>query len=857
MKNYIFTLILIFSFSFTFSQVTNEGEPKSWALNYNYTLQEKVLPSFDLDQVKSEDQINDSKPGTPWRFGYSHSVDYGFDDGQWTELENGDRIWRILISSPDALSLNFIFDDFYMPQGASMYLYNNDQSDLIGAYTSVQNQESGMLGTWLVKGEKVWIEYYEPLNVKDQGRIHLAKATHGYRDANGYNDPSQKDLNDSDDCNMDVDCPIGDDWELQKNHNKRSVGLLLMNNSLCSGALINNTENDGTPYFLTAEHCTVGENASTFSFLFGWISPSTSCATVAGSQSGPMNMTISGSTKRAEYAPSDFSLLEINQSIPTGWDRVFAGWDRSGTIPDFTVAIHHPGGDVMKFARDNQSPDKINYSNPLYVWEIKDAFGGWDLGITESGSSGSPLFDHNGRIIGQEYGGQSACSLTVSTTDNGLGDIFGRMDVNWTGGGQSVSRASDWLDPNGTEVLTVNAYPSVLTLDLSLVSIDSPMGTAEFTDSELVTITIQNGGSDSISNFDLSVQVDSGDTITETYSGTLSPGESDQFTFGQSFDLSDAGSHEITVTGILDGDESLSNNTLTTTINTIGEADCPDEYDLPIVWRDNFECYTPFAIDNIGEWIINDLDQGTTWGANAVDFENESYVGAGIVFNYPLAESPDGSDISNWNTYEGNQGLYFFASGAGSIPVTPNDDWMISPEFTIDGVSSPQLSFWAKSITDQYGLERIQVAVGNSSDYNDFSVMSAGEYVEVPTDWTQFEYDLSAYEGQTIRIAIHYVSNDSFALQMDAFKVEGTLGLDDYAANNINYFYNQVTRELEITSTEIIKNIQIVSLLGQTIITDNINDLTYKINLANLSSSIYVVNVEGNSGMKTFKLQTN
>ena len=222
-----------------------------------------------------------------------------------------------------------------------------------------------------------------------------------------------------------------------------------------------------------------------------------------------------------------------------------------------------------------------------------------------------------------------------------------------------------------------------------------------------------------------------------------------------------------------------------------------------------------------------------------------------------MAESPDGSDISNWNTYEGNQGLYFFASGAGSIPVTPNDDWMISPEFTIDGVSSPQLSFWAKSITDQYGLERIQVAVGNSSDYNDFSVISAGEYVEVPTDWTQFEYDLSAYEGQTIRIAIHYVSNDSFALQMDAFKVEGTLGLDDYAANNINYFYNQVTRELEITSTEIIKNIQIVSLLGQTIITDNINDLTYKINLANLSSSIYVVNVEGNSGMKTFKLQTN
>jgi hypothetical protein len=568
-----------------------------------------------------------------------------------------------------------------------------------------------------------------------------------------------------------------------------------------------------------------------------------------------MNMTISGSTKRAEYAPSDFSLLEINQSIPTGWDRVFAGWDRSGTIPDFTVAIHHPGGDVMKFARDNQAPDKINYSNPLYVWEIKDAFGGWDLGITEPGSSGSPLFDQNGRIIGQEVGGQSACSLTVSTTDNGLGDIFGRMDTNWTGGGQSVSRASDWLDPNGTEVLTVNAYPSMMTLDLSVISIDSPVGTAEFTDSELVTITIQNAGSDSISNFDLSVQVDSGDTITETYSGTLSPGESDQFTFGQSFDLSSVGNHEITVTALLDGDESSSNDSISVTIYTTGTADCPDEYDLPVVWRDNFECYEAFAIENIQGWTIIDNDGGQTWGANDVDFTNESYIGAGIIWNNDQAQST-GGDITGYNSYEGNQGLYFMASGANSTTY-PNDDWMISPEFTIDGVSSTQLTFWAKSLTDQYGLDRFQIAIGSTTDPADFTVISAGDYEEAPTDWTQYQYDLSAYEGQTIRVGIHCVSNDSFVLQMDAFKVEGTLGLDDYAANNINYFYNQLTRELEITSTEIIKNIQIVNLLGQTIITDNINDLTYKINLANLSSSIYVVNVEGISGMKTFKLQTN
>ena len=70
-------------------------------------------------------------------------------------------------------------------------------------------------------------------------------------------------------------------------------------------------------------------------------------------------------------------------------------------------------------------------------------------------------------------------------------------------------------------------------------------------------------------------------------------------------------------------------------------------------------------------------------------------MGAGIIFNYPLA-TPVSGDASVWNTYEGNQGLYFFASGANATTI-PNDDWMISPEFSMDGVTSPILSFWAKS----------------------------------------------------------------------------------------------------------------------------------------------------------------
>ena len=140
----------------SFSQVTNQGVTNSWSLGLdNSQIIAKELPTFDLEAVKAEDAVNDYKFDAPWRFGYMHSVDYGLEDGSWTTLENGDRIWRILITSNNALSLNFIFDDFFMPQGGYIYLYNDQKTDLLGAYDATQNQDSGVLGTWLVEGDSV------------------------------------------------------------------------------------------------------------------------------------------------------------------------------------------------------------------------------------------------------------------------------------------------------------------------------------------------------------------------------------------------------------------------------------------------------------------------------------------------------------------------------------------------------------------------------------------------------------------------------------------------------------------------------------------------------------------------------
>ena len=284
-----------------------------------------------------------------------------------------------------------------------------------------------------------------------------------------------------------------------------------------------------------------------------------------------------------------------------------------------------------------------------------------------------------------------------------------------------------------------------------------------------------------------------------------------------------------------------------------GGTDCPDEYSLPIVWRDNFECYDPFAIDNIEGWTAIDGEGGTTWGANDVDFANESYVGSGIIWNNTQATPTGTSDISAYNSYEGNQGLYFFAAGASSTPY-PNDDWMIGPEFTITGVTSPLLTFWAKSITDAYGLDRFQIGIGSSTNPDDFTIISSGAYEEAPTVWTQYQYDLSAYDGQTIRVGIHCVSNDSFVLQMDSFVVEGTLGVNDVASLDMNLYPNPVSGSFVTIQTPIngVKYVEVFDIIGNRLI--NTSLITDTLEISSLSTGMYLVKVTVEGQSKTSKL---
>jgi len=562
MKNTILLFALFFSVLLN-AQVTNEGTPISWKLLNDFkSVNQYSLQEFDFKTIQKEDIINDALRDRPWRFGYKHDVSYGFDDGKWVVLDNGDRVWRIKFYSKGALSMNVIFDQFYMPEGGTVYLYNDDRSDLLGAYTNIQNQVSGVLGTWLVKGETLWVEYYEPKKAKGKGRLNIGSITHGYRNAKTFN--QEKALNGSGDCNHDVDCPIGADWEQHKDSNKKAVGILLSGGSgFCTGALVNNTANDATPYFLTANHCY--SDPASWAFRFGWISPDPICAETTNSTDETTNMTISGGTLRAKNEASDFCLVEINQAIPTTWDRTWSGWDKTEDFPTFEVGIHHPSGDIMKICRDDSGAIKNANGDPsAETWEITTAGGGWELGVTEPGSSGSPLYDQNGRLIGQLYGGGADCS---GTNDNGQLDYYGRFGVSWETGTSSDTRLKEWLDPSGLNPDVLDSYPPLVTYTIDAsISVTIPevaCGVYEVNP----YITLRNVGATTLTSADIEWNLDGGANTPISWSGSLVQNASEDIALGV-MTLA-TGPHTINATvsnpnGTVD--ENTTNNTANATI---------------------------------------------------------------------------------------------------------------------------------------------------------------------------------------------------------------------------------------------------------------------------------------------------
>ncbi len=407
------------------------------------------VEALNVEALKQEDKMLDTIAGVPWRFGENIPVHVLPDkEGDWHKDLDGGRLWQYGIISPGALSINLVFHPYRLPPGAELFVYSSDGKEILGAFDHRNNQDDGYFATSLIFSDSVIVEYFEPAWVAFEGEFSIVQVTHGYRGVRTFAD---KAFGDSGYCNINVACDVALPYADQV----RAVGLMLVgSDSFCTGSLINNTNNDGTPFFLSANHCY--KDPSTVVIWFNWESE-----TCENPEHSPPHQALSGAVDRARYVYSTFQktgsdmwLLELNDLPPYEYDLFYSGWNRAEDASDIdsVVAVHHPSGDVKKFSWSTDDLVVSGYgpANPEYDthWKVTS----WDAGTTtEGGSSGSPLLDNHGRIIGQLHGGLAACGNTDP-------DWYGRLAVSWEGGGDSQNRLKDWLDPDDTDAMAVFGY---------------------------------------------------------------------------------------------------------------------------------------------------------------------------------------------------------------------------------------------------------------------------------------------------------------------------------------------------------------------------------------------------------------
>lgn len=406
------------------------------------------MPAFDVAEELRLDSLNESDMRSGYKFAYKFMTNFTrANSGTSFILPDGTRVWRMGIRSKGALSINVLFTEYELPEGARLFLYNSDQSHILGAFNHLNNSTLGILPVAPVYGDELIIEYQEPANVPFPGRLTIGEVNHAYRSFKG-SEPS--DTKSTFNCILPAACY--ENMFAGTDVLARSTVLLIINGTLsCSGVLINNTANDGKPYLLTASHCLNNlftdlnpdyeKVAETIVSFFNYDSPL--CNTTLR---GTEELSMASTSFRSVNEKHDMALLELKQTPPVYYRPYYAGWNAmdAGISPYY--GIHHPGGSVKRMSWFDGTVELTTYKILAYEF-APDAHwmvGRWTEGATAGGSSGSPLFDSKGHVLGGLTGGYSSCNITDFSKTQ---DYYYAISQVWEDDPSPGRQLKRWLDP--------------------------------------------------------------------------------------------------------------------------------------------------------------------------------------------------------------------------------------------------------------------------------------------------------------------------------------------------------------------------------------------------------------------------
>jgi hypothetical protein len=229
-----------------------------------------VLPPVDPWRISALKASNNTGSRKTLQFAIERTVElHPRSHGSWRTVP-GYRIWKAHIISPGASSLGLVFHPFKLAPGVKLHVHDPGKQRIRGAFTSGNNKASGIFPVGHVPGDEVVVELQVPLDAGDFGELGIQSVSHALMDVgqSGVRSncpPGQ--FGCSQECEIDVNCPEGDDWQMSK----KAVVRIYTTSQYCTGVMLNNSAYDGQPLLLTAEHCINNDfyaNRSVFLFNY-------------------------------------------------------------------------------------------------------------------------------------------------------------------------------------------------------------------------------------------------------------------------------------------------------------------------------------------------------------------------------------------------------------------------------------------------------------------------------------------------------------------------------------------------------------------------------------------------------------
>mgnify|MGYP002078962799 CR=1 FL=1 len=427
-------------------------------LSSRFALSEAVpvyrLPTLDNDSLDAVHNRPDESGYTGHTFGVVLPCDIDLARaGRWDTLASGDKVWRLKIYSEHARGFRISCDRFQLPPGASLHFYDTKGTRIYGAYTQHNNQPHGKFGTGVL-----------PKGVADPGLFHLNKISYVFVDRDHIGDAAP--------CHNDVNClPWVNEWcneirAVVKIAYRTEVSPGDIRDNWGSGVLVNNTNENFSPFILTAKHIADGGTSGTsvdheiWTIYYNFQAPSCAENFTGNDMMRTMGVNVLTTNSGSSGPCPDLGLLESIEEIPLGYNIYFAGWNRnkrSNWPSDDIVTIHHPQADLKKVSEGRV----VGTTAGQKCYEVKYDLG---LGIVESGSSGAPSFDINHRIVAiQSQTGMDCEDDNVKVRQGNIAKAHeSGINFDWygyLGGGNTLNG----IDPLGAcqvdLVLHGNLYP--------------------------------------------------------------------------------------------------------------------------------------------------------------------------------------------------------------------------------------------------------------------------------------------------------------------------------------------------------------------------------------------------------------